>query len=108
MYPMYYHVPSPYIHNDYAPNIQRSELRKYQPRIGQIITAPSGTTTYQDGTRVFIHDVKFQYDHETNDWIEFIYVIYPTVLGNGSCVIEARWISIYEFEGRKHYPQSLQ
>ncbi|WP_407632792.1 hypothetical protein [Bacillus velezensis] len=102
MYPMYYLVPSPYIHNDYAPNIQRSELRKYQPSIGQIITVPSGTTAFENGTRVFIHDVKFQYDNATNEWIEFIYIVYPRVSSNGSCVIEARWISINDFEGIKH------
>lgn len=99
MYPMYYHVPSPYIHNDYTQNIQRSELRKYESSIGKIITVPPGNTEFKNGTRVFIHNVKFQLDNVTNNWTEFLYVVYPKVLGTGSCVIEARWMSIYEFEG---------
>ncbi|HCO80154.1 MAG TPA: hypothetical protein DIT37_09535 [Bacillus sp. (in: Bacteria)] len=106
MYPMYCHVPSPYIHNDYAPNNQRSELRKYQPSIGQIITVPPTSAVFKNGTRVFIHDVKFQYDNVRNEWIEYIYVVYPRVSSNGSCVIEARWVSIYDFDGIAYSHQS--
>lgn len=99
MYPMYYHVPSPYIHNNYTQNIQRSELRKYQPSIGQIISAPADTTTFRKGTRIFIHNVEFQYDDRIRDWIEFIYVVSPVVRGTGECALEARWISINELDG---------
>lgn len=98
MYPMYYHVPSPYIHNDYAPNNQRSELRKYQPSIGKMISAPADTPNFSRGTRIFIHDVRFEYDNTIRDWMEYIYVVYPVVRGTGECAIESRWFSIYTLE----------
>lgn len=101
MYPMYYLVPSPYIHNNYTQNIQRSELRKYQPSIGQIISAPADTTSFSKGTRIFIHDVRFEYDNTIRDWMEFIYVVYPIVRGTGVCAIESRWMSLNELDGKQ-------
>ncbi|MCP8952557.1 hypothetical protein [Bacillus safensis] len=98
MYPMYYHVPSPYIHNDYAPNIQRSELRKYQPSIGKMISAPAKTPYFPRETKIFIHDVRFEYVSSIGEWVEFIYVVYPVQRATGACSIDGRWFSIRELE----------
>lgn len=83
MYPLYYLVPSPYINNHYTQNNQRSDQRKYQPSIGKMISAPANTSYFPRETKLFIHNVRFEYDSSLGDWIEFIYVVYPVkeVLG---------------------------
>ncbi|KAF1681259.1 hypothetical protein BTW01_03855 [Bacillus sp. SKDU12] len=102
MYLMYYPVPSPYIHNNYTQNIQRSEQRKYQPSIGQMISAPANTSSFPRETRIFIHDVRFEYVSSIGDWMEFIYVVYPIERGSGVCAIEGRWIPLNELDGKQH------